>query len=521
MEKRNSMDGLVDDTQSMDDSSSSWSMMNEDAGPALQTTFRCLHSTVGATIAAPLSTHVCWTVTARSLAEEQRAAVDIMVALDVSGSMNGQKLELCKRTLRQLLRLLSGQDRFGLITYASSAVLNVPLGKVTAEHKAMALSTIQGVRARDNTNISSAIGLAFQELRGATDFPNTIQTVFLLTDGKANEGMTRLSELEAFTTACVKGPAPIQPIAPPTVVDTTTMLAETSRRPTAVSMYCFGYGSGHDEHLLASLSAAASGSYYNIDEDSAVDGAFGDALGGIVSMVAQNATATFRLHPDALAQGARMVKIHHHAVVERENGSFSVHIGDFYAEESRDIVIELQLAPTRVVGATVRVPHVVASVAYSDVAQKIPVQCTEQTVSIERGDGTVCSELDEYVAKQVLRVSTTAALERARAKADLGDLVAARGEIAQARSTILASPIPVQSGPMMCQLQSDLTSISCGLASASMYGAVGSKALYKASRSHRDQRSSESTYHEQSANAYTTSFKNTFLGRMTRQPKDP
>jgi von Willebrand factor type A domain len=423
--KNHSMDGLPDDTQSLE----SWTMMGEE-DPALQTAVRSLHSSIGAGIAEPVSTHVCYTVTARSLQEEQRAAVDILVALDVSGSMTGEKLQLCKRTLQQLLRLLSSEDRFGLITYATRSTLDFPLHKMTAEHKAAALSKVQGLQTRESTNISSAIELAFQELR-SMESPNTIQTVFLLTDGEANEGIREIEELEEFTKTCVNGPtAAANPGA-------TIPVAVERVQEHRLSMYCFGYGSGHDEHLLAKISAAASGSYYNIAEDSAVDGAFGDALGGIMSMVAQNATASFRLHPDAQAQGARIVKIHHSEVVERENGSFSVNVGDLFAEESRDIVVELQLSPTLASAGVV--PHVVVSVAYSDVAQKMPVQGKEQNASIERTEGTEFSEQDEYVATQLLRVVTTAALDRAQAKADLGNLEAARGEIAWAQNHILAS----------------------------------------------------------------------------------
>jgi hypothetical protein len=284
-------------------------------------------------------------------------------------------------------------------------------------------------------------------------------------------------------------------------------------------MYCFGYGSGHDEHLLTNISAAASGSYYNIDEDSAVDGAFGDALGGIMSMVAQNATATFRLHPEAQAQGARIVKIHHDQVVERENGSFSVNVGDFYAEESRDIVLELQLAPT--LAAVGVAPQVVASLAYSDVAQKIPVQGKEQTALIERTEGIALSEADEYVATQVLRVTITAALDRARAKADRGDLEGARGEIAWTQERISAAPTAIRSGPVMTQLQSDLNEISKGMVSTRVYHQMGSKQLTKMSNTHRHQRCTEITFTDQAANAYATEAKSRYMGKMNSRNAAP
>ena len=55
------------------------------------------------------STQFCATVTARDLPDDDsaRAPVDIVVALDVSSSMSGAKLELCKTTLSLLLRELN------------------------------------------------------------------------------------------------------------------------------------------------------------------------------------------------------------------------------------------------------------------------------------------------------------------------------------------------------------------------------------------------------------------------------
>lgn len=75
------------------------------------------NNTIG--VGAPLtSTQICATMTARTIPlDADRASVDILVALDVSGSMEaGDKLGLCKLTLELLLRHLLPTDRFGLIT---------------------------------------------------------------------------------------------------------------------------------------------------------------------------------------------------------------------------------------------------------------------------------------------------------------------------------------------------------------------------------------------------------------------
>merc|ERR1719326_2223317 len=45
-------------------------------------------------------------------AEERRAPLDVVVALDRSGSMSGAKLALCQETITLLIRELRSDDRF-------------------------------------------------------------------------------------------------------------------------------------------------------------------------------------------------------------------------------------------------------------------------------------------------------------------------------------------------------------------------------------------------------------------------
>lgn len=113
------------------------------------------------------TTQVCVNLKACDLADDdsQRAPVDIIVALDVSGSMSGSKLDLCRRTLLLLLRVLFSKDRFGLIIcYAENSVIEVPVQKVSKANKKSCMEKIQGLRTRGCTNLSSAVGLAFQEM---------------------------------------------------------------------------------------------------------------------------------------------------------------------------------------------------------------------------------------------------------------------------------------------------------------------------------------------------------------------
>jgi len=263
------------------ESTSAWSLVPGKGNheKALTLLLRNLHDTVGLR-ATKTSSYVCLTMLARQLEDEgKRAAVDIIIALDVSGSMAGNKLDLCKLTLKQLIRLLSSEDRFGLITYDYRAQVDFLPSKMTPENKAFALQKIEGLRTRGATDISAAIGLAFQELR-AIEKPNSVSTIFLLTDGHANNGICDNSGMVEFTKNCVRnlnGQEEVGSNDPddqkrpprfsffgrksnqekddstvPMEIDTSTNM-ESQQKITPVSMHTFGYGTDHNAGACLSL----------------------------------------------------------------------------------------------------------------------------------------------------------------------------------------------------------------------------------------------------------------------------
>lgn len=147
------------------------------------------------------TTQVCATLKACELPDTDafaRSPVDIVVALDVSGSMRVEKLDLCKKTLHLLLRELHHEDRFGLISFSEDATIEFPIQKVNEENKRMALHAIDRLKVRGLTNIASAISLASQ-MANSVRTPNKVRSVFLLTDGNANSGFTEATDLLKLT----------------------------------------------------------------------------------------------------------------------------------------------------------------------------------------------------------------------------------------------------------------------------------------------------------------------------------
>lgn len=66
----------------------------------------------------------------------------------------------------------------------------------------------------------------------------------------------------------------------------------------SVIIHTFGFGSDHDADMMSSLSNLGSGSFYFVHNISLLDEFFVDALGGLVSAVAEDITIKAISYPD-------------------------------------------------------------------------------------------------------------------------------------------------------------------------------------------------------------------------------
>lgn len=440
--------------------------------PALSIKMTPLHDTIG--IDASLkSTDFCATVTARDLPDDDdtaRAPVDIVVALDVSVSMNGRKLELCKETLSLLLRELSPRDRFGLVTFGDNANIAIPTRVLTKTNKESALAKIKTLHTNGCTNMSAGIGLAAQELQ-AVESPHEVRTIFLLTDGHANRGIANRDGIVSLTRSC---------------------LGATAVRP-SISIHCFGYGVDHDSEMLGEISRATDGgSYYFVDKDSDVSSAFGDALGGVLSVVAQNVYVRIKVPSGASNLGVSILNIQHEKAIRQPDGSYDIALGDFYAEESRDIIVETSLA-RKSTGANVNIPHVLVSMSYLDTIKKELLTSPGVNGAVIRSADNAVSKTNDYVALQSIRINAATAVTETAALAERGNLEGARSSI---RKHILkvqqeSDQLEEKTNPLVVQILNELNTMFAGLSCQTEYKKSGSKYMQNKKASWQAQRSYE------------------------------
>lgn len=146
---------------------------------------------------------------------------DVVLVLDRSGSMRGSAIEKLKQAAVEFIDLLSnngptvlGQNRIGVISFANTAIVEMPLTQNTADLKA----AVQSLIADGNTNTGDAFS----------------QTQSMLSPSSANERIMVL-----FTDG------------EPTIGVSPTPIAQVMRQE-GIEIYCIGYtgNGGLNEQLL-------------------------------------------------------------------------------------------------------------------------------------------------------------------------------------------------------------------------------------------------------------------------------
>jgi len=474
----------------MDTSDDSFVHVDESNQPALSLNISPLFETIGVD-ADKKSTTFCATVTARDLPDDdsKRAPADIVVVLDVSGSMNGHKLDLCKTTQKLLLRELTSSDRFGLISFGSDVKTEIFPKKLTHINKDFASNKIESLTTRGCTNLSGGIGLAAQEIR-SIESSHDVQAVFLLTDGQANEGIKDKEGIVKLTKGCLG----------------------SGSGKNSIPIHCFGYGSDHNSDMLKDISQSTEGgTYYFVDNDSDVSSAFGDALGGVLSVVAQNVRVTLKVPQEAAANGVTILDVKHDNATKNEDGSFSITLNDFYAEESRDIIFEVSLSNEN---NSTPVIHATSSLSYLDTINKKLIHNDNFEGSINRPTGNEISTANNHVLLQCSRIKTTKVIAEAKELADNGNLDAAKTAINSMINELQNSGST--SHPFIVQMLNELNAIVTGLSSRASYESQGGHYMQSRLQTHKYQRCSEAS--ASSMNVYKSSAKSFRAKKMSAAP---
>ena len=424
-----------------------------------------------------------------------RLPLEIVAVVDRSGSMRGDKIAVMKETLSFLVsKGLQSGDSLAIVSFDDTVEIRLPLSTMDAGGKSRAIKAISELQPGRTTNLSGGLLQGIDLLqRAPLPVGGSTRAVLLFTDGIANVGIT---DGPGIVSAAQGAMMPVdrtqglpRGILLEPVLD---RMVEMRVDPKPMTIFTFGFGSDHNEDMLRSLAGTTNGLYYYLANVEAIPLAFADCLGGLVAVVAQNVTLLLTPSPRvsvARVHGSYTVRPAAAQGKLEEEGVLEVSLGDVYAEEAKDLV--LQLALPALTEPSEGGACLLATLRYYSVPASRVVTAEAQLI-INRPAATPAEQpVNIKLEEQRLRVAAAEAMAQAAKLADQGRLNEGRAQLQQWRAMSHASPACASANT--AALQSDLDNVEAGFESESVYRSLGSKMSKMSAMSHAQQRSTHAT----------------------------
>jgi len=267
--------------------------------------------------------------------DAQRAAprpVAMAVVLDVSGSMDGEKIQQARNSVLSLVDNMRGDDRIALVTYSDSARVVQPLARVDDVRQRLHM-VVPGIGIEGGTNIPAGLQAGADALEAAPS--SYIHRVVLVSDGQDTSG---------------------QPLE-------RTALSVRSRADVGVTLSALGVGADYDERFMSRVADAGRGNYEFLRD--------GAQLRTFLARELEQAgrTTVERAFADlVLPEGWRLHRAYG-AAAELRGRTLRLPVGALYAGEARRLVLDLEVDPAaaqRAYGSG-RAGALTARVGYHDV----------------------------------------------------------------------------------------------------------------------------------------------------------
>ena len=196
--------------------------------------------------------------------DENRPGLDLIISIDTSGSMSGQKIQLVKETLEFLVKELKPIDRLALVEFNSSEKVLAGFNPITEENKKKYLEIIKNIKAGGSTNIKASIKRCLDMMLARKE-SNEVTSLLFLSDGQDTCGQNE-NTMRVFMNS---------------------YNGKFAKKKMDFQTHSFGYGEGHDEKILKAISDHKNGNFYYIKNNKIVDECFLDCMGKLMTVIGQ------------------------------------------------------------------------------------------------------------------------------------------------------------------------------------------------------------------------------------------
>lgn len=171
---------------------------------------------------------------------EVKKPVDLVVVMDVSGSMEGEKINAARSSLIEFVKLLEDRDRLEIILFSDELLVLTPLSELGGK-RADVLTRVSGIIEGGDTRLYDAIQMAYDELETQGD-PKHIRAIVALTDGNDTASQIYLDQLM-------------------------TSVGDLSEGGNATKVFTIAFGNNADESVLERIAETTGAKQYESDPD--------------------------------------------------------------------------------------------------------------------------------------------------------------------------------------------------------------------------------------------------------------
>jgi Ca-activated chloride channel family protein len=241
--------------------------------------------------------------------KNKRQPICVIPVIDISTSMQGQKLDYAKKSVMKLIDQLQPGDYCGAVAFGSRVFPVAEPREMTQVHKDALKAAVGALNSQGCTNFAGGMRQALEWVNEADLPEEVILRAIMFTDGHANEGEAKGRDLIPL---CKQ------------------LLGKAS-------LSAFGYGEDTDQELLADLATAGNGNYAFIKNPDDALSAFAKELGGLLSRYAQDITIDV-----APFNGHKIVEVLSDVDVEEKDGKVLITLPEILSEEERHIVLSIK-----------------------------------------------------------------------------------------------------------------------------------------------------------------------------------
>ena len=137
-------------------------------------------------------------IAAQKLYKENKDQVPIVCVFvaDVSGSMDGEPLNMLKNSLVNSIQYINSDNYIGLVSYSDDVTIELPIAQFDMNQQSLFKGTVDALWANGGTATFDAVCVALDMVEEQLqDLPDAKPIVFVLSDGETNRGYS-LSDIQ-------------------------------------------------------------------------------------------------------------------------------------------------------------------------------------------------------------------------------------------------------------------------------------------------------------------------------------